>query len=269
MTRWTAVLVVAIGSVSASSCEDAKPTRTVASVSVQCVAVGAEFRIPPNPNGPPDDNQNSERSLARALSDPDEKTRADAAMHLLRHSERRIEAVRILAIRKSTLLGDYRILNNLERIVTQHADDGDGRLVAYPIASRIAAASAIGRIVEADRSAPPGRPSDGTGGGISDADIAVALDALTLAACPSEPRELRAAALEAIGLLRTRGAVDFLEATFSDPEIPEDEVFELLLRGLSARSLSMVTHNNHLVDSGLTDEIRAVIQAYNEATGAQ
>src|SRR5688572_21500822 len=78
-----------------------------------CVELTGEFRLPADPNGPPEGNQNSEPELFRDLGSADVRTRAEAAKKLLRHSQRRVPASLDAAIRVSGTLGDQRVLNNL------------------------------------------------------------------------------------------------------------------------------------------------------------
>lgn len=245
----------------AGSCQQSPNARSSgATLSEICVALTGEFRIPSDPNGPPNGNQNSELELFRRLANPDAFERAEAAKKLLRHSERRVPASLDAAIRVSGLLGDPRVLNNLEKVATQWAnlDDPDVTRVEYPLSSRTAAAAAIGRVLEQDRSSPPGHPDEG--GGI-DADAkAQAIAALKLCACPAEPTELRTAAIEALGIARDDSASDFLDLISEDPQAPDDSR-KLLLQALSLRSLTNIKHNNHLEDTDVDEKLRELVEA--------
>lgn len=251
------------------SCQQPQSSHaSAATLSELCVELTGEFRLPPDPNGPPAGNQNSEPQLFRRLADPDLFERAEAAKKILRHSERRVPGALDVAIHVSGSLGDYRVLNNLGKIATQWAtaDDPDGTRVAYPLSSRVAAAAAIGRILEQDRSAPPGR--EGEGEGISAEAEQQAIDSLKLSACPAEPTELRSAAIEALGIARNEDASDFLEAITADPMAPDDGR-KLLLTVLALRSLTNIKHNNHLEESQADEQLRELARIIQEQQGTQ
>lgn len=267
MARLTFVIVsVAVAS---SSCQQAaQRSGSAASLAEICVALTGEFRIPPDPNGPPEGNQNSEAQLFRRLADPDIRERAEAAKKLLRHSERRVPAMLDSAIRVSGELGDPRVLNNLAKIATQWAmsNDPDGTRVAYPLTSRVAAAAALGRVLESNRSSPPGETDSGEG--ISADAKERAIDALKISGCIGEPTELRAAAIEALGISRSPAAKPYLDLTFQDPVAPDD-FRTLLLQSVAGRSLTNIVHNNHLEDSDVDEQLRELLLNLQAQQGGQ
>lgn len=262
--------ILAFACLLAGSCEQPPQSRaSAASLAELCVVLSGEFRIPPDPNGPPQGNQNSEPALFRRLGDPDPRERAEAAKKILRHSERRVPAALDVAIHVSGSLGDYRVVNNLGKIATQwaSADDPDGARVAYPLTARVAAAAAMGRILEQDRSSPPGHEND-EGEGISKEAEAQAIEALKLSACPAEPTELRAAAIEALGIARNATARDFLEVVSADPVAPDDSR-RLLITVLALRSITNIAHNNHLEESQADEQLRELARLIQEQNAVQ
>lgn len=266
----TRLRVFALATVLAAISCDEKSSKSSAAASLDeiCVELTGAFRIPSDPNGPPQGNQNSEPELFRRLANSDVRERAEAAKKLLRHSERRVPATLDAAIRVSGSLGDYRVLNNLEKVATQwaSAEDPDATRVAYPLSSRVAAAAAIGRILELDRSSPPGH--DEAGQGISDDSEQLAIAALKLSACPGEPTELRSAAIEALGIARNNSASHFLDLTFAEPQAPDD-TRNLFIQVLAARSLTNIQHNNHLIDSDVDEKLRELLTVIESQTTEQ
>lgn len=266
----SAKVFVAVAVLATSSCQQPSgKSSAAATLNEICVELTGEFRIPSDPNGPPDGNQNSEVELFRRLAAPDPFERAEAAKKLLRHSERRVPASLDAAIRVAGTSGDFRVLNNLAKVATQWAnlEDPDATRVAYPRTSRMAAAAAIGRILEQDRSSPPGH-GDGSGDGISSEAKALAIDALKLVSCPGEPTELRSAAIEALGIARDASAEEFLELLFDEPQAP-DESRKLLIQSLAAKALTNIAHNNHLIDSDVDERLRELAAAIQAQQGAQ
>lgn len=272
--RGCGLLVVSVGIAACQPSKTAMVSRPGSAALAQaCTEIGADYRIPADPGGPPNDNQNSEASLASELGALDIKDRAAAAKKLLRHSERRAAPVLDAAIHVAGSLGDFRVLNNLGEIVTERGWTGDGSSeaegrIAYRTRSRVAAAAAMGRILQQDRSAPPGQPSDETGDGISDEATADALEALVLSACIGNALELRAAAVEAIGLARNPSAVDFLELMFLDTGEPDDNA-DLVLRLVIGRALTNITHNNHLAETDVDERVAALLHAVEAAIAAE
>ena len=189
-------------------------------------------------------------------------------MKLLRHSERRVPAILDAAIRVSGSLGDYRILNNLERIMLQVPNDTVPQSeVSYMLPSRVGAAAAAGRILEQDRQSAPGHEHEGDGG-LNPEGKALAIAALKLAACPGEPTELRVAAIEALGIARDSSAGDFLDLIAADPQAL-DESRTLLLQALSLRSLTNVFQNNHLEESDVDERLRELTAAIQTQEGSE
>lgn len=132
--------------------------------------------------------------------------------------------------------------------------------IAYTLSTRVAAAAALGRIVERDRTIDLLWAQEG----LTAEQKASALHALQLAGCPPEHPDLRGAALEAIGITRLWAGRHYLEVAAVDPSLPDDEVRSLLFIGLANRSLTNIMANQH-VDESQTAEIRDVIRAFNEA----
>lgn len=150
------------------------------------------------------------------------------------------------------------------------ADDAPvAGVISYPLSSRIAAAAALGRIVERDRALTPQElgeePTDPVIQ-LSIEDKEASAMALELAGCPGEHADLRSAALEAVGITRLPSARPYLETVANDPMLPDDEVRALLLRGLSNRSLTNIMANQHNSEEAV-GEVREIIRAYNEAIG--
>lgn len=141
---------------------------------------------------PFDDGANG-AELVRQLANPDPAVRSEAAFRLLRLSEQRKHSALALAIRHAALLGEHRALGDLERIATARGVDGIS-LFPYATPTRIAASAAIGRLVE-----KVGSPS----GPVTADARSRAVGSLIVASCPGENAQLRGAALEGLGLLRS------------------------------------------------------------------
>ncbi len=231
----------------------------------------------PSNNG---NGNNSELALFLRLSSDSEKKRSDAAKKLLRHAAKRSPAALESAIFVEGTLGDFRVLADLDHIVVNQIASDEQPAIAYDfgIPVRTGAAAAIGRIIEQDRSVPPGRPADhndlddepGTGHtdvepAIDDSDIRAAVASLEFASCPGKSIELRGAALEALGLIRDPSAKAFLDAVAANPG-EGDESSNLFLTTIAARSLTNITLNNHVLTLGLMPRIDAL---FDQAQGSQ
>ena len=167
-------------------------------------------------------------------------------------------------------LGDFRVLNDLGEMVTERAQRSeDGTEIAvslrFPLRARATAASAIGRIIEADRGSPPGR-GDATGGAITDDMVVDAVEALSIGACTGQPMMLRGSSIEALGLARSPGASELLEAIFvhSGETDPNDD---RTLRLLAGRALTNIEVNNHLYDSDVDEEFGEYLRALQTTLG--
>lgn len=271
--RARALMITSIVGVSActpTSNRNMHARPSAAALIAECLSVTAAYEVPAEPNGPPDGNQNSEPALAGRLGDLDEKERAEAAKKLLRHSERRSVALLNAAVHVAGTLGDFRVLNDLQEIITEHGRIEDGSVVAriaYPARTRVGAAASIGRILEQDRSSPPGH-SDAPGDGISDEAVADSVAALVLASCTGQPLELRSAAIEALGLTRDHSSVEFLELLKNNPG-EEDENENLLLDLIARRALTNITHNNHLANSDVDERVAELLLTIQASTAAE
>lgn len=104
--------------------------------------------------------------------------------------------------------------------------------------------------------------------GISDAMAAQSRSALEIAACPGNPRDVRSAAVEALGLARDPASREFLELMYRESVEPDDAGANLFLRTLSGRSLTSISGNNHLADSDLDETLGLFLDAWNAQEGA-
>ena len=214
---------------------------------------------------------NSELALFLDLSSASEKDVSEAAKKLLRHAATRGGATLESAIHAEGTLGDFRVLNDLDGIVVNRPMGGGASPTAafdFGVPVRAGAASAIGRIIEQDRSAPPGRswdPADGRAPGIAHENVANAIATLELASCIGTPIEIRGAAIEALGLIRDASAKPFLDVVVANPGEGSD-ANNLFLQIIAARSLTNITLNNHVISLGLMPKVDAL---FEQAQGSQ
>lgn len=222
-------------------------------------------------------NRNEEAKLFSALSDPNATVAANAAMKLLEKSRIRNQATLDSAILVEARLGDYRVLPELEQMaVNAFALNALPATYDFGARPRSAAAAAIGRIIEQNRSTPPGC-ADLTGPGcdpagwnsstdgsdtpidaIAPADVSAAVTALSIGACIGQPLQLRSTATEAIGLTQSHAAVSFLNEVDANPGT-NDLVQDATVQLIAARSLTNITHNNHVLTQHLIAKDQAIL----------
>lgn len=154
--------------------------------------------------------------------------------------------------------------------------------IPYPLSTRTAAAAALGRILErgrvlvSDDDDDAGDDRDGDGDSSSDdeddgddgedepavlsAEVrAAAIKALQLGSCASEDTRIRVASVEALGIARDPEATSFLDVMFAGDTGAPDVSRGLLLQAVAGRSLTNITHNNHLEESDVDEKLRELL----------
>ena len=294
-----ALLVAGVGSASCGELlrDSAAAASTAEQLAAACTGLRTQY-IPPRGDGHGTPQKTD--VLLRQLGLPGAAGRTNAARRILEHSECYAPGILLGAIAVTSAAGDPRTLTDLEEIATgvgyegrcrisldeedpgsqedtEGHEDGEGRdqgnahrgnqpravEIRYSTLARIAAAAAIGRVIERPRTPGGAEGSPVEPERVEDARLALSM----IAGCADEPSDLRAAATESLGILREPAAQPLLELLAADPDDPNTTT-AAILRLSAERSLTTTLVNNHSANSPTADELADLLRASREG-GAQ